>query len=147
MQTPLDFKTIERPARTIKPARPRLYLKNGLMFPHPMDRVIAKMHPRQRFEVARHGLGPWQKGDVIERHVDLVGAHLPTLLGLRAIIPTQKPAHKAPATVANLRQRAAVLTRMQDHARAVAQQLKAPVTSEAVLQAPIPGVTTGKVTG
>jgi hypothetical protein len=141
------FRVIERPVRTIKPPRSRLYLKNGLLFPHPMDRHIAKMPYNQRFEVNQHGLGPWQKGDVIERHIDLVGAHLPTLLGLRAIVPTQKPAHKAPATIANLKQRAAVLGRMQDHARAVAQQVRAPVTNEAVLQAPIPGVITGKVTG
>lgn len=142
-----DFKIIEPPGRTIKPARPRLYVKNGQMFPHSMNRIIAKMHPHQRFEVRMHDLGPWKMGDVIERHIDLVGAHLPTLLGLRAIVPTRKPPYKAPATVANLQQRAAVLKRAQDSARAIAAQLKAPVTNPAVLDAPIPGVITGKVTG
>lgn len=142
-----DFRVVERPARTIKPPGPRLYLRNGRMFPHPKDRILAKMHPHQRFEVNQDGLGLWKRGDVIERHIDLVGAHLPTLLGLRAIIPTQKPAYKHPRTIAQLQARAAILTRLQDTARGVAAQLKAPVTNMAVLDAPIPGVITGKVTG
>lgn len=143
----LDFKTIERPSRTIKPPQPRLYLKNGRMFPHPLDRVLAKLPQNQRFEVNRDGLGLWHKGDVIERHIDLVGAHLPTLLGLKAIVATQKPTYKHPATIAALQARAAILTRLQDTARGVAQQLKAPITNPAVLDAPVPGVITGKVTG
>lgn len=140
-------KEVGQPARTIKQPRPRLYVRNGQMFPHPLNRVIAKMPHNQRFEVSQEGLGLWKKGDVIERHIDLVGAHLPTLLGLRALVPTQKPAYKHPRTIAQLQARAAILTRLQDTARGVAQQLKAPVTNPAVLDAPIVGVITGKVTG
>lgn len=75
----------------------------GRLFPHHLDHAIARMPHDQRFEVTWPApLGPWTRGDVIERHVDLVGAHLPTLLALRAVRPTSAPAKKHPATLANL---------------------------------------------
>lgn len=75
------------------------------LFPHHLDRVIARMHHTQRFEVVHPALGPWTKGDIIERHVDLVGAFLPRLLECRAIVPTHKPAFKHAQTIANLKSR------------------------------------------
>lgn len=79
------------------------------LFPHPMERSLARMPHDQRFEVTWSApLGPWTKGDVIERHVDLIGAHLPTLLRLGAIKPTTAPAKKHPKTIANLQARVIV---------------------------------------
>jgi hypothetical protein len=99
------------------------------------------MPHNQRFEVLHPALGPWTPGDVIERHVDLVGAVLPRLLQLRAIAPTDKPAFKAPRTIANLIERKLVSPRiaasLEDRLSGT-QALPGAIPNSA--KAPIPGI-------
>lgn len=84
----------------------------GRLFPHSLDRFVSRLPHDQRFEVIWPApLGPWTRGDVLERHVDLIGAHLQTLLKVGALKPTAKPAYKAPQTIANLKARAPLTAR------------------------------------